>query len=122
MAALKRVFCYWMPQPPPTAIFCANDAMALQVHFVIRQRGLRMPDDVALVGFDDVREATQVDPPLTTVANRSDEVGVQAVKLFVERVAMGPDQPGRILEGPLPLIPRESPLGRSGTHPPIPQS
>jgi DNA-binding LacI/PurR family transcriptional regulator len=32
------------------AIFCANDAMAFQVHFVIRQRGLRMPDDVALVG------------------------------------------------------------------------
>jgi LacI family transcriptional regulator, galactose operon repressor len=100
-------------QPPPTAIFCANDAMALQVHFIIRQRGLRMPDDVALVGFDDVREATQVDPPLTTVANRSDEVGVQAVKLLVERMAMGRDQPGRIVERALPLITRESTLGRS---------
>jgi LacI family transcriptional regulator len=109
-------------QPPPTAIFCANDAMALQVHFVIRQRGLRMPDDVALVGFDDVREATQVDPPLTTVANRSDEVGGQAVQLLLERMAMGRDQPGRIVQRPLPLITRESTLGRPGTPTPIPHS
>src|SRR5260370_21508263 len=103
-------------QPPPTAIFCANDAMALQVHFVIRQRGLRMPDDVALVGFDDVREATEVDPPLTTVANRSDEVGVHAVQLLLERMAIGRDQPRRLVHRPLPLITRESTLRPSGTH------
>jgi len=96
--------------------------MALQVHFVIRQRGLRMPDDVALVGFDDVREATLVDPPLTTVANRSDEVGVQVVQLLLERMAMDRRPPGRIVHRPLPLITRESTLGRSRTPTPTPQS
>ena len=74
-----------------------------------------MPDDVALAGFDDIREATQVHPPLTTVANRSDDVGVQVVQLLLERMAMGRDQPGRIVHRQLPPITRESTLGRSGT-------
>jgi LacI family transcriptional regulator len=97
-------------KPPPTAIFCANDAMALQLHVVIRQRGLRIPDDVALVGFDDVPEASRVDPPLTTIANRSDQAGAQAIQLLLDRMA-APDRPGRVVERPLPLIVRASTLG-----------
>ena len=96
--------------PPPTAIFCANDAMALQLHVLIRQRGLRIPEDVALVGFDDVPEASRVDPPLTTIANRSDQAGAQAIHLLLDRMA-APDRPGRVVERPLPLIVRASTLG-----------
>jgi DNA-binding LacI/PurR family transcriptional regulator len=96
--------------PPPTAIFCANDTMALQLHLLIRQRGMRIPDDVALVGFDDVPEASRLDPPLTTIANRSDAAGAQAMQLLLERLA-APDRPGRVVERPLPLIIRASTVG-----------
>ena len=107
--------------PPPTAIFCANDTMALQVHLLIRQRGMRIPEDVALVGFDDVPEASRVDPPLTTIANRSDKAGAQAMQLLLERMAT-PDRPGRVVERPLPLIVRGSTLGLDGAPvlPPAP--
>ena len=109
--------------PPPTAIFCANDTMALQVHLLIRQRGLRIPHDVALVGFDDVPEASRLDPPLTTVANRADAAGAQAMQLLLERLA-APERPGRVVERPLPLIirgstldPDRTPLERSSPSP-----
>jgi DNA-binding LacI/PurR family transcriptional regulator len=49
----------------------------------------------------------QVNPRLTTVANRSDEVGVQEVQLLLGRMAMDRDQPGRIVHRPLPLITRD---------------
>ena len=105
--------------PPPTAIFCANDTMALQLYLLIRQRGMRIPEDVALVGFDDVPEASRLDPPLTTIANRSDQAGAQAMQLLLERMAT-PDRPGRVVERPLPLIVRGSTLGLDGTPFPPP--
>lgn len=105
--------------PPPTAIFCANDTMAVQVYLLIRQQGLRIPEDVALVGFDDVPEASRLDPSLTTVANRSDAAGAQAMQLLLERLA-APDRPGRVVERPLPLIIRGSTLGLDGTRFPPP--
>jgi LacI family repressor for deo operon, udp, cdd, tsx, nupC, and nupG len=98
--------------PRPTAIFCANDAMALQAHVVIREQGLHIPDDVALVGFDDVPEAAWVDPPLTTVANRGHEVGTQAVRLLLERMGAKPGRPGHVIQHPLPLVVRASTVGR----------
>src|SRR5260370_40193833 len=54
-------------QPGLTAIFCGNDTMALGVIRALTERGLRVPDDVSVVGFDDVPEAGVLRPPLTTV-------------------------------------------------------
>jgi DNA-binding LacI/PurR family transcriptional regulator len=71
---------------------------------------MRIPEDVALVGFDDVPEASRLDPPLTTIANRSDAAGAQAMQLLLERLA-APNRPGRVVERPLPLIIRGSTLG-----------
>jgi LacI family repressor for deo operon, udp, cdd, tsx, nupC, and nupG len=65
-----------MNQPdPPTAIVCANDEMAIGAMMEIRAMGLAVPDDVSIVGFDDIRYAEAMNPPLTTVAQPREEIG-----------------------------------------------
>ena len=62
-------------QHPPTAIFCANDEMAIGSMHAIRAAGLRIPDDVSVMGFDDIRFAEVTNPPLTTIAQPAEEIG-----------------------------------------------
>ena len=69
---------------PPTAIFCFNDEMAMGVIVAARCRGLRVPDDLSVVGFDDIRFAQCVDPPLTTIAQPMREIGEGTVRLLLE--------------------------------------
>ena len=59
----------------PTAIFCANDLMAIGAMDVARELGLDVPGDIALVGYDDIEAASLVTPSLTTVLNPADQVG-----------------------------------------------
>ena len=66
--------------PDTTAIVAYNDLMAIGVlRAVLRRRGRRVPADVSVVGFDDVAFAAYLDPPLTTIAQRTDEMGRWAV-------------------------------------------
>lgn len=65
---------------PPTAVFAASDQMALGVYEALRQRGLRVPDDVSVVGFDDLPQARWSSPPLTTVRQPLDDMGRLAVR------------------------------------------
>jgi LacI family repressor for deo operon, udp, cdd, tsx, nupC, and nupG len=67
----------------PTAIFCFNDEMAMGVIQTARRRGLRIPDDLSVVGFDDIRFARCVDPPLTTVAQPMRAIGEGTVRLLL---------------------------------------
>jgi LacI family repressor for deo operon, udp, cdd, tsx, nupC, and nupG len=67
-----------------TAIFCANDEMAIGAMQALRARGLRIPQDVSLVGFDDIRFARYTDPPLTTVVQPKEELGRQAMRSLLE--------------------------------------
>jgi LacI family repressor for deo operon, udp, cdd, tsx, nupC, and nupG len=60
---------------PPTALFCANDGMAIGAVIASKAMGLRVPDDVSIVGFDDVEIAAFYDPPLTTVRQPRQEIG-----------------------------------------------
>jgi LacI family transcriptional regulator, repressor for deo operon, udp, cdd, tsx, nupC, and nupG len=69
---------------PPTAVFCFNDEMAMGVIITARRRGLRVPDDLSVVGFDDIRFARCVDPPLTTIAQPMREIGEGTVRLLLE--------------------------------------
>ena len=62
-------------EPRPTAIFCANDEMAIGALHAIRSAGLNVPRDISLVGFDDMRYAAVTDPPLTTIAQPAEEIG-----------------------------------------------
>ncbi len=72
---------------PPTAIFAFNDSMAVGVIQAARQRGLRVPEDLSVVGFDDTLEAEVSHPPLTTVRQPLKELGSMAVSLLVRLLA-----------------------------------
>lgn len=67
-----------------TAIFCSNDEMAMGAMQAIKARGLRVPDDVSVVGFDDIRYARYTDPPLTTIAQPKEDLGREAMTLLLE--------------------------------------
>ena len=74
-----------LAQPaPPTAIFCFNDEMAMGVLDTARQRGVRVPRDLSVVGFDDIRFARYIDPPLTTIAQPMREIGEGTVRLLLD--------------------------------------
>ena len=81
IAAADRLFS----QPvPPTAVFCFNDEMAMGVIDAARQRRIRVPHELSVVGFDDIRFAAYVDPPLTTVAQPMREIGEECVRLLLD--------------------------------------
>ncbi len=71
---------------PPTAVFVASDLVAFGALVAIKERGLRVPDDMSLVGFDDVRLANYVDPPLTTVRLPAYELGYRAAVLLTQLI------------------------------------
>ncbi|MBB6252056.1 LacI family DNA-binding transcriptional regulator [Nitrospirillum iridis] len=68
----------------PSALFCFSDEMAMGALAAIRQAGRRCPDDISLVGFDDIRFARYLDPALTTVSQPMEEIGRTAVGLLLE--------------------------------------
>jgi LacI family transcriptional regulator len=72
---------------PPDAFFAANDHIALGVMQAVREAGLEIPDDVAVVGMDDTDLASSAWPPLTSVSLRAKERGRLAAELLLERLA-----------------------------------
>ncbi|WP_295854289.1 LacI family DNA-binding transcriptional regulator [uncultured Microbacterium sp.] len=72
-----------------TAIFVANDQMALGALRALADAGRRVPEDVALVGFDDIADAAEFRPPLTTVRQDFDALGRRAVAALVEAIEGG---------------------------------
>jgi DNA-binding LacI/PurR family transcriptional regulator len=73
-------------EEPPTAIMCGNDLLALGVLQAARVRGLRVPDDVAVTGFNDFEFARFADPPLTTVAVPGYELGRVGAESLIGRL------------------------------------
>ncbi|MEV5319462.1 LacI family DNA-binding transcriptional regulator [Streptomyces sp. NPDC052687] len=71
-----------LPQPP-TAVFACSDRMALGVYEALAERGLRVPDDLSVVGFDDLPEARWASPALTTVRQPVSEMAATALRLLV---------------------------------------
>lgn len=69
---------------PPTAMMCGNDLLALGVIRSVRERGLTVPDDVAVTGFDDFQFAEYTDPPLTTVRIPGYDIGRTAGEALVD--------------------------------------
>ncbi len=72
---------------PPDAVFCYNDLLALGALHVLRQAGCRVPDEVAIAGFDDIEEGHFAAPSLTTISPDKAEIGRLAVTLLLDRVA-----------------------------------
>jgi DNA-binding LacI/PurR family transcriptional regulator len=79
--------CQLAVDPAVTAIFCGNDPMALGVMRALAEHGLRVPDDISIVGFDDIPEAGYYLPPLTTVRQDFGEVGRQALNALIDRMS-----------------------------------
>lgn len=69
---------------PPTAIFCHCDIMAIGAIQEVKRLGLRVPQDLSIVGFDDIQFAQYCDPPLTTIAQPRYEIGRQAMLMILE--------------------------------------
>jgi LacI family transcriptional regulator len=92
----------------PTAIFAANDLMAIGVMQGLRDRGISIPREMAVAGFDDISAARLVTPSLTTVAQFQGDMGVKAAQILMERLRGDNPGAGRALEMPFRLIPRDS--------------
>jgi LacI family transcriptional regulator len=95
-------------EPRPTAVFAANDSMAIGAICALRQGGLRVPQDVAVAGFDDIPIARYVDPPLTTVHVSISELGARAVERLLEAVTSKTRQRRRAETVPTTLVVRVS--------------
>lgn len=76
---------------PPQAVFVGNDAMAVGVYQALYQAGLSIPEDMAVVGYDDIELAAYMTPPLTTIHQPKDELGELAIDVLIHRMA----QPGQ---------------------------
>ena len=94
--------------PRVTAVFAANDLMAIGAIKAIREAGLAIPDDIAIVGFDDIPAASLISPPLTTVNQFTQQIGQRAAELLFERLNGTVTGNGRVVEMPFELIIRES--------------
>jgi DNA-binding LacI/PurR family transcriptional regulator len=92
-------------RPRPTALVCYNDMTAIGALLSAREHGLNVPADISIVGFDDIREATFVCPPLTTVHQPRREMGRSAFEMLQGLLA---GQPGRDVLVPARLIVRSS--------------
>ncbi len=92
---------------PPTAIFCANDLMAVGCYEALRELGLKIPDDVAVMGYDDREIAQHLHPPLTTVLLPHFEMGTIAAELLLDAAA-GPSQRREHIKVECPIVERKS--------------
>jgi len=93
--------------PPGAGIFVGNDQMAIGLLSALRRRGIKVPDDVSIVGFDDIPEAGYLDPPLTTVRQDFEALG----KMMMQKILVGLEESDEgTSDTPLPteLIERSS--------------
>lgn len=98
---------------PVDAVFCFNDTLALGALRLLSERGLRVPEDVAVIGLDNIEEGRYSVPTLSTVAPAKDEIGRTAVRMLVERLEQHTDDLApRDVRAGFELVARESTLGR----------
>ncbi len=90
-----------------SALFCANDTTAIGVIKALKDNGLRVPEDVSVIGIDDIDISQYMSPPLTTVRIPLDEMGRAAGRLLMDRLDNGSGLPMKI-ELPYTLVRRES--------------
>jgi LacI family transcriptional regulator len=108
--------------PDVTAIFAGNDQMALGLLRALHERGVRVPEDISVVAFDDIPEAEFMLPPLTTVRQDFDEVGRRSMAILLrllDATEANGDDPAKALAAMPPTTPVEPTLVlRSSTAPP----
>ncbi len=92
---------------PPTAIFASNDVMAMGVMDAVRDRGLRIPDDISIIGFDDIPQASLICPALTTINQPLEKMGRVATQMLLD-LLQHPEKEADRIELPTQLIVRDS--------------
>lgn len=103
----KRIILDLLGQKnPPTAAVCGNDVIAFGVMLGLRAMGMEPGRDFAVVGFDDVPEASLWEPALTTVQVPQDRIGETAAELLLQRITNGPARPTRVVMEPSLVIRR----------------
>jgi LacI family transcriptional regulator len=120
-AAVEQILA---ARPSPTAVICLNDTAALGVLHGLDAAGVRVPQDISVVGYDDLRFAARLAPPLTTVNQPKYQLGRAAADLLLDEVRPDP-RPSR---DPVPTVAGGPRLHRcpgvtrrvAGPHPPVP--
>lgn len=113
---LSPLTAYLSAPDRPTAVVALNDYLAIKVMKVCRSLNLRIPQELALVGFDNIDIAAELQVPLTTVAQSIHEIGAQGVRFLLNKIAGVSQSPQRLIL-PTRLVIRES----SGTAIPATQ-
>lgn len=90
-----------------SAIFACNDAMAIGALQYLKEHGIRVPQDISIIGFDDVEADLSIDPPLTTMAVPKVDMGIEAIKLMLDILYKKSTIPRKVLM-PVKLIIRKS--------------
>jgi LacI family transcriptional regulator len=93
--------------PRPTAILVVNDLLAIGALRAVADRGLRVPEDISIAGFDDIDVAAYLTPPLTTVRVDSESLGRESVRLVLARM-QDPERPPQHVRVAAQLVVRAS--------------
>jgi LacI family transcriptional regulator len=91
----------------PTAVVAGNDLLALGVYHALRDRGLRCPDHLSVVGYNDMPFAGDFQPPMTTVRVPQFDIGAQAARMLLEQIESGETTAVRVML-PVKLVVRGS--------------
>ncbi len=100
-------------ETPPDAVFCFNDLMALGAMSVLHEAGLRIPEDIAIIGIDDIEDGRYAYPTLTTIAPDKERIGQCAVSLLLGRIKGTRTQAPESVAVPFRLCIRKSTMGAS---------
>lgn len=95
---------------PPTAIFACNDMMAIGLLRAAHEKGIRVPEDLSLIGFDDIEPVSFTIPPLTTIAQPKIEISEKAIKFLIQRIN-NPQRDPQYEILPVSLVIRDSCVG-----------
>lgn len=102
-----------------TAVFAANDSMAVGVLRALHEAGRRVPAEVSVIGFDDVPEAPYFNPPLTTVRQDFDEVGRRSLTLLLRQISAGARTSGYSVVDPSLVVRQSAAAAPTGNTTPI---
>jgi DNA-binding LacI/PurR family transcriptional regulator len=97
---------------PPDAVFCYSDLVALGAMHALAARGLRVPEDVAIVGYDDIEDGRYSNPTVTTISPDKRMIAETAVERLLKRIDNSTPVPGLEIRAPHRLVVRESTVGR----------
>lgn len=102
--AAKRLFA---KNKDITAVFTCNDAMAIGVMQYMKEKGIKVPDDVSIIGFDDVVSEDSIEPSLSTIRVPKMELGIEAMKLMIDLMKNGVQKTKKTIV-PVQLVVRKS--------------